>query len=216
MDDVIGYEGLYKINRQGEVWSCSQRKMMIPQLEKGYYWIKLRKDKQNYKGRIHRLLAIQYIPNPDNLTDVDHIDRNRSNNDLSNLRWTTHKENMNNIEEGEGCVYLDKSTTERLGYDYYKASYSITVDGIRVKKTASHRDKSLLEEWVQTKGGVEIPITDRKGELRKCEGSITERKDYEGFIARFRKKCKSSKDRAICEAWLKEQRDLTIKSHLIL
>jgi hypothetical protein len=208
MDDVIGYEGLYKINRQGEVWSCSQRKMMTSQLEKGYLRVTLRKDKQNHKGRIHRLLAIQYIPNPDNLPEVDHIDRNRSNNDLSNLRWATHHENMNNIEEGNGWVLLDKSTTDRLGYDYYKASYSITVDGLRVKKHASHRDKALLEEWVRTKGGVEIPITDRKGELRKCEGNITTRKDYEGFIARFRKKQKSSKDRAVCEAWLEEQRKI--------
>lgn len=208
MNDVIGYEGLYKINRQGEVWSCSQRKMMTPQSSQGYWLVTLRKDKQNHKGRIHRLLAIQYIPNPDNLPEVDHIDRNRSNNDLSNLRWATHKENANNIEEGKGWVLLDKSTTARLGHDYYKASYSITVDGLRVKKHASHRDKTLLEEWVRTKGGVEIPIHSQKGELRKCEGTIKPRTDYEGFIARFRKKEKSSKDRAVCEAWLNEQRDI--------
>lgn len=207
MDDVIGYEGLYKINRQGEVWSCSQRKMMKPQLEQGYYWVRLVKDKQKHKGRIHRLLALQYIPNPDNLPEVDHIDRNRSNHDLSNLRWASHRENANNIAEGKGCVFIDKSTTTRLGYDYYKASYSITVDGMRQTKHASHRDKLLLEEWVRTKGGVEIPIHSQKGELRKCEGTITERKDYEGFIARFRKKQKSSKDRAVCEAWLNEQRE---------
>jgi hypothetical protein len=210
MDDVIGYEGLYKINCQGEVWSCSQRKMLTPQSSQGYLHITLTKDKQRHKGRIHRLLAIQYIPNPDNLPEVDHIDRNRSNNDLSNLRWVTHHENMNNIEEGKGWVFLDKSTTDRLGYDYYKASYSITVDGIRQSKHASHRDKNLLEEWVRTKGSIEIPITDRKGELRKCEGSITMRKDYEGFIARFRKKTKSSEDRAVCETWLEEQRNPTV------
>jgi len=208
MDYIIGYENLYKINRQGEVWSCSQRKMMTSQTSEGYCFITLTKDKQRHKGRIHRLLAIQYIPNPDNLPEVDHIDRNRSNNDLSNLRWATHRENLNNIEEGKGWVLLDKSTTARLGHDYYKACYSITVDGLRVKKSASHRDKNLLEEWVRTKGGIEIPITDRKGELRKCEGNITERKDYEGFIARFRKKQKSSKDRAVCEAWLEEQREI--------
>jgi hypothetical protein len=113
---------------------------------------------------------------------------------------------MNNIEEGKGWVCLDKCTTDRLAYDYYKASYSITVEGMRQKKTASHRDKALLEEWVRTKGGVVIPIHSQKGELRECEGTITIRTDYEGFIARFRRKHKSSKDRAVCEAWLNEQR----------
>lgn len=208
MDDLIGYEGLYKINRQGEVWSCYYKKLMRSSLKQDYLYVDLRKEGKSHKGYIHRLLAIQYLPNPEKKSDVDHIDRNRGNNDLSNLRWATHRENANNIEEGKGWVLLDKSTTARLGHDYYKASYSITVDGLRVKKHASHRDKALLEEWVRTKGGVEIPIHSQKGELRKCEGSIIERKDYEGFIARFRKKQKSSKDRAVCEAWLEEQRKI--------
>jgi hypothetical protein len=211
MDDLIGYEGFYKINRQGEIWSCSRRMMMKPQLEKGYYWVGLiDKNKKRYKGRIHRLLAFQYLPNPDDKTEVDHIDRNRANNDLSNLRWVSHKENANNIEEGNGCVYLDKSTTARLGHDYYKACYSITVEGVRQTKTASHRDKTLLEEWVRTKGGVEIPKRIQKGELRDCEGSVRPRTDYEGFIAVYRLKQKSSKDRAVCEAWLEEQRNPTV------
>jgi hypothetical protein len=51
---------------------------------------------KNNKCSIHRLLAIQYIPNPDNLPEVDHIDRNKQNNDLSNLRWVTHATNCNN------------------------------------------------------------------------------------------------------------------------
>jgi len=209
MDDIIGYEGLYQINRQGEVWSCYYKKLMRSILKQGYMYVDLRKEGKSHKGYIHRLPAIQYIPNPETKSDVDHIDRNRSNNDLSNLRWATHKENANNIEEGNGCVYLDKSTTARLGHDYYKASYSITVEGMRQTKTASHRDKDLLEEWVRTKGGVEIPVHSQKGELRKCEGTIKERTDYEGFIARFRFKQKSSKDRAVCEAWLNEQREIS-------
>lgn len=43
---------------------------------------------------IHRLLAECFIPNPENLSDVDHLDGNRQNNALSNLRWVTHGENI--------------------------------------------------------------------------------------------------------------------------
>jgi len=46
---------------------------------------------------IHRLIAIHYIPNPENKPAVDHIDRNKQNNDLSNLRWATNSENQQNV-----------------------------------------------------------------------------------------------------------------------
>lgn len=50
--------------------------------------------KQN-KRLLHRLVAQAFIPNPDNLPEIDHIDGNSKNNSLDNLRWCTHKENSN-------------------------------------------------------------------------------------------------------------------------
>lgn len=46
--------------------------------------------------RVHRLVAETFIPNPDNLPQVDHINRNRYDNRIENLRWVTAKENMRN------------------------------------------------------------------------------------------------------------------------
>lgn len=60
----------------------------------GYYRVHIRH--KMYK--VHRLVAETFIPNPDNKPLVDHIDRNPSNNDVSNLRWATHQENMNNMK----------------------------------------------------------------------------------------------------------------------
>ena len=91
------YEGLYKINKQGEIWSCIYKKIMKPQISNdGYIKINLTKEGKGHKCHIARLLALQYIPNPDNSPTIDHIDRNKNNNELSNLRWATILEQANN------------------------------------------------------------------------------------------------------------------------
>lgn len=95
-EDLKDFEGLYQINIEGEIWSNYYNRIMLPANDKGYLKISLTKDKVRKPYRIHRLLAIQYIPNPDNLPEIDHIDRNTLNNDLSNLRWCDRFTNANN------------------------------------------------------------------------------------------------------------------------
>jgi len=101
MDFVKGFETRYKINRQGEVWSLYQSKFMTPQLnEDGYLELYcVDADGNRHRMRIHRLLGLQYHPNPDNLPEIDHIDRNRQNNSLDNLRWVSRVENRANRED---------------------------------------------------------------------------------------------------------------------
>lgn len=97
MEFLRGYENLYKINNNGEIFSCHyQKNMKILENDAGYLYVDLRKDGIRIKCFIHRLLAIQFIPNPDNKPEVDHIDRNRQNNLLSNLRWVDRVENRRN------------------------------------------------------------------------------------------------------------------------
>jgi hypothetical protein len=78
---IKGYENLYKINKNGDIYSCHYKKNM-KYLEKddGYLYVDLRVDGKRHKCYIHRLLCIQYLPNPDNLPEVDHIDRNNRRN----------------------------------------------------------------------------------------------------------------------------------------
>lgn len=98
---VTGYGELYQINRQGEIFSCVYNKVMKHHLtEDGYLYVMIVNLEGNKKKhRIHRLLALQYIPNPDNLPEVDHIDQNKLNNDLSNLRWASKVGNMRNRKD---------------------------------------------------------------------------------------------------------------------
>ena len=97
-EDLKGFEEEYQINRNGEIWSNYYGRIMSSSNDNGYLKICLTKDKVRKTYRVHRLLAIQYIPNPDNLPEIDHIDRNSLNNDLSNLRWCDRTINMNNQE----------------------------------------------------------------------------------------------------------------------
>jgi hypothetical protein len=62
----------------------------------GYYQIKLSKNGKRKNFRLNRLLALAFIPNPENKPEVDHIDRNRNNNNLENLHWVTRLENLQN------------------------------------------------------------------------------------------------------------------------
>lgn len=106
MKDIPGYEGKYAITEDGKVWSYKNNIFLTPILKKGYYCVYLCDGKSSKEKKIHRLLALTYIPNPENLPVVDHIDRNRTNNSLSNLRWASFKTNANNIDKEKARQYI--------------------------------------------------------------------------------------------------------------
>lgn len=64
----------------------------------------------------HRLVAKTFIPNPDNKPTIDHIDRNRKNNTISNLRWCTLSENMHNPLTQKHCSNLNKGRQKPKRY----------------------------------------------------------------------------------------------------
>ena len=96
MKPLVGYEGLYSINREGQVWSHRRSRCLKPSNCKGYLLVSLYKDGCSASYGIHRLLGLQFIPNPANLPDVDHMNTIRSDNRLSNLRWATKSTNAKN------------------------------------------------------------------------------------------------------------------------
>ena len=70
--------------------------IMKPHNKDGYKRISLFNGTKYVKRYIHRLVAAAFIPNPENLPEIDHIDGDRANNHATNLRWCTRKQNANN------------------------------------------------------------------------------------------------------------------------
>lgn len=94
---VVGYEGLYEVSNTGEVRSLFRyKKLLKPTVARnGYCAVELFKNKKRKRILVHRLVALAFIPNPDNLPMVNHKDETRDNNCVENLEWCTAKYNMN-------------------------------------------------------------------------------------------------------------------------
>ena len=93
---IIGYENLYKINNYGEVLSLRSNKILKPNNNGiGYFIIQLCKNGKRKNYLIHRLVAEHFLDNPNNLTEVNNKDEDKSNNFVNNLEWCKHKYNMN-------------------------------------------------------------------------------------------------------------------------
>ena len=96
------YEELYKVSNFGRILSLNYRntgkaELMNPgETPKGYLRVCLSKNGKSKMCRVHRLIAETFIPNPENKPTVDHIDRNKLNNFVGNLRWADIELQNNN------------------------------------------------------------------------------------------------------------------------
>lgn len=104
--DIQGYEGMYQVSDLGRVRSltrvahngkCYKGKVLKPVPDgAGYLQVFLRKEAKTQRCYIHRLVAIAFIENPDNKTQVNHLNETQKwNNRVDNLSWATPKENAN-------------------------------------------------------------------------------------------------------------------------
>ena len=104
---ITGYEGYYEVSNKGRIkslimWNGHRYKTRDkPKILKqsntttGYKKVELSKEGVRKSYKVHRLVGIEFIPNPENKPNINHIDFNPINNEVENLEWCTQKENMN-------------------------------------------------------------------------------------------------------------------------
>lgn len=112
--EVEGFEGKYKVSSYGRIWN-TYKDVEVSQPLSGkpqYRYVNLHMTGRKSKFlRTHILVAQTFIPNPENLKYVDHIDRDKLNNNLSNLRWVTKSQNQRNMTNSfyvDGVLLIEK------------------------------------------------------------------------------------------------------------
>jgi hypothetical protein len=147
---IDGYPN-YVIHPAGtilKIWKHKTKEMKTCK-SMGYVRIALRNNGKQKKFQVHRLLALHFIENddPENKIYIDHINGVRDDNRLENLRWVTHKENMNAFRSNppaeitKGNIYKRKSGNWRWFYQMKGKSKSKTMKSI--KDLEKYRDEIL-------------------------------------------------------------------------
>lgn len=154
MTDIAGHEGRYAITKDGRVWSYEKSRTQYNGGTLTYpaRWLKpymvgnkgnqyQTVDLADKNVKVHRLVALAYIPNPNNYPHINHKDGNKLNNHVDNLEWCTQKMNSRH-------AYDNGRMKQFYGEDHKGHKLSTEqVDEIRSKKESGMTLKELSQEY---------------------------------------------------------------------
>ena len=187
--EKLGYP-MYSITKTGLVWSNFRHRTLVPKIHRDrYLFVRLLSAEGKWQNRyIHRLVALMFIPSTDTTLQIDHIDGNKKNNNVTNLRWVTNRENahaaMHNglmphavfksdevvhsicqaIQNGEGVA----SISRRTGYPYH------SINAIKLRRNWTHISKFYTFPVIRDRN-----VTDDSVVHRICQLILMKRSDSE-------------------------------------
>ena len=149
--EIVGYNN-YLIYPDGKVYSKKRKRYLKQGTNNyGYKKVDLCKDGTKKTYLVHRLVALHYIPNPENKPQVDHINRDRSDNRIDNLRWVTRSENQQNTG-------IQKDNTSGIKNIYFDKTYNGWKYGKRFRGVRMQKYFKTLEEAIQFKNEYESKL----------------------------------------------------------
>ena len=155
--DIDGYDGDYQISNYGRVKSKKNNNEKILKYAidgRGYSFVVLCKNGETKLFRIHRLVGEYFIPNPNNYLCINHKDENKTNNEVSNLEWCTHKYNANYGTKTQRLKKsLHESTKNKKCVTQYDLQGNLVAlyNGIREAGRVTNTESSSISEVCQGK-----------------------------------------------------------------
>lgn len=169
--DIPGYESFYQVSNLGNVKALARtvvhktgrtyhfsEKLRKPYMDNlGYEHIALFKNGYEKRFYVHRLVAMAFLSNPNNLPCVNHMDQNPSNNNVENLEWCTAKYNINYKD----CIEKRSKAKSKPVLQYTK-------------------ENVLLREWESAKAA-SLSLKIHDGDIAKCCKHLPRYKTCGGF-----------------------------------
>ena len=146
-EDIKDFEGLYQVSNYGNIkslpknhrYGSKSEKILKPKSDKqGYLVVDLSKFGKVKRYRIHRLVAQEFIPNPDNKPTVNHINGIKNDNNLNNLQWATYSEQN---------IHLWNNGLRKVSDEWVNKMKKINTGRNHTEKTKKHLSKKFREQY---------------------------------------------------------------------
>jgi len=140
----------YDINANGEVYNRKTNFRLVGTINKGYVRFRIPNKDKKIKGiYLHRLVALTFLENQNNYQEVDHIDGNKLNNNVSNLRWCSSSENNTNKENYSHKI--EGRPEKRFKYVYWNEEKKKWYGCIRINGKLKYIDSGENDEEIYIK-----------------------------------------------------------------